>query len=361
MKSLACFCIIVFSVVTQCLALNVSAKSAILYEPSTETVLFEKESHKRRAIASTTKIMTAVVVLENADIDAVVTVPKSCVGVEGTSMYLKEGEKLTVSELLYGMLLQSGNDAAETLAYFLGNGDKTRFVRMMNEEAKKIGMHDTHFKNPSGLPDEEHYSTVYDMAKLTAYALKMDEFSKIVSTKSKSVAGRNLVNHNKLLRTYEGATGVKTGYTKTAGRCLVGSAEKDGMSLVAVTLSAPDDWNDQKSLFDFGFENFSLYNEKVSDGNIAEVFVAGGEESSVSVEFAGDVEFLFRKGDRIEKEVYLPRFIYAPVSRGDVVGRVEYLKNGEIVETVSLVSSDTVKVYEELSFFEKLFRIFIRH
>ncbi len=361
MKSLACFLIAVFTVVTPCLAVNVSAKSAILYEPSTKTVLFEKESRERRAIASTTKIMTAVVVLENADIEDVVTVPASCVGIEGTSMYLKEGEKLTVSELLFGLLLQSGNDAAEALANFVGNGDTSRFVEMMNEEAKKIGMHDTNFKNPSGLPDEEHYSTAYDMAKLTAFALGMDAFSEIVSTNSKTVAGRTFVNHNKLLRTYDGATGVKTGYTKVAGRCLVGSAEKDGMSLVTVTLSAPDDWNDHRNLFDFGFENFSIYNEKVSDGNVSEVFVAGGEDETVSVELAGDIEFLSRKGDKIERVVYLPRFIYAPISRGDVVGKVEYLKNGELIETASLVSSDTVKEHKEPSFFEKILKIFIRH
>ena len=361
MKSLACFFIVVLMAVVPCFAINISAHSAILYEPSTKTVLFEKESRERRAIASTTKIMTALVVLENADIDDIVTVPSSCVGIEGTSMYLKEGEKLTVSDLLYGMLLQSGNDAAETLAYFVGNGEIPRFVEMMNETAKRLGLLDTNFKNPSGLPDEEHYSTAYDMAKLTAFALENDVFSEIVSTKSKTVAGRTLLNHNKLLQTYNSATGVKTGYTKVAGRCLVGSAQKDGMRLVAITLSAPDDWNDHKELFDFGFENFSLYKENVSDGYAGEVSVAGGESETVSVELAGDVEFLSRKGDKIDKVVYLPRFIYAPVSRGDVIGKIEYLKNGELIEIASLVSSDTVKEDKKPSFFEALFKIFIRN
>ena len=164
-------------------AIDVSARSAILYEPATDSILFEKNIHEKRAIASTTKIMTAVVVLENVSSSEVVTVPSSCVGTEGTSMYLKEGEKLTISELLYGMLLQSGNDAANTLAYYVGKGDISRFVEMMNESAEKIGLDNTNFKNPSGLPDDEHYSTAYDMAKLAKYALEIDEFSQIAATK----------------------------------------------------------------------------------------------------------------------------------------------------------------------------------
>ncbi len=360
MKTLACTLIILMTVIMPCRAMDISAKSAILYEPLTGTVLFEKDSRERRAIASTTKIMTAVVVLENASLDDIVTVPASCVGTPGTSMYLKDGEKLTVKDLLYGLLLQSGNDAAQTLAHFVGKGDISRFVSMMNEKAEEIGLCDTNFKNPSGLPDDEHYSTAYDMARLAGYALEDDKFSEIVATKSKNVAGRSLSNHNKLLRRYEGVTGVKTGYTTKAGRCLVSSAERDGLSLVAVTLAAPDDWNDHKRLLDFGFESFSFFKEKVSDGEISELTVVGGEETEVSVELAGDVEFLSRKGDKIEKVVYLPRFIYAPIFRGDIVGKIEYMKNGELFETAMLVSSDTVEEKAEPSFFEKFLSLFMR-
>ncbi len=355
MKRLFSAFLILLTVIVPCYAVEVSARSAILYEPSTKSILFEKNIHEKRAIASTTKIMTAVVTLENADVSDIVTVPASCAGIEGTSMYLKEGEKLTVSELLYGMLLQSGNDAANTLAYHIGDGDISRFVEMMNKTAEKIGLSNTHFKNPSGLPDDEHYSTAFDMACLAEYALGVDGFSEIVSTNQKSVAGRTLVNHNKLLRIYDGANGFKTGYTKAAGRCLVSGALRNGMQLIAVTLSAPDDWNDHKKLFDFGFENFSVYKENASSGEITELSVVGGETESVSVELARDISILSGKTDTTERVIYLPRFVYAPVSRGDVVGKIEYYQNGKLVETASLVSSDTANEYKKMSLIRKLF------
>ncbi len=351
-------CVLTFSL--PCAALEVSARSAILYEPATDSVLFEKNIHERRAIASTTKIMTAVVVLENADVSELVTVPESCAGIEGTSMYLKAGEKLSVSDLLYGMLLQSGNDAANTLAYHVGDGDISRFVEMMNETAERIGLSNTNFKNPSGLPDDEHYSTAFDMALLAEYALEVEGFSEIVSTKQKNVAGRVLVNHNKLLRGYNGANGFKTGYTKVAGRCLVSGALRDNMQLIAITLSAPDDWNDHKKLFDFGFSNFLLYKDSPSCGETSEVSVVGGDDKVISVSSAGEVSLLHNESDEIERVVYLPRFIYAPISRGDVVGKVEYYKNGECIEVSSLISCDTVAEYRKPSIFKRIFQYILQ-
>ena len=347
-------CVLTF--LLPCDALEVSARSAILYEPATDSVLFEKNIHERRAIASTTKIMTAVVTLENADVSEIVTVPASCAGIEGTSMYLREGEKISVSDLLYGVLLQSGNDAANTLAYHIGDGDISRFVEMMNETAQRLGLSNTNFKNPSGLPDDEHYSTAFDMAKLAKYALEVDGFSEIVSTKQKNVAGRTLVNHNKLLQGYNGANGFKTGYTKVAGRCLVSGAIRGDMQLIAVTLSAPDDWNDHKKLFDFGFSNFSVLNDSVSYGETSEVSVVGGDVKFVSVRPAGETSLLHKKSDKIDRVVYLPRFMYAPVSRGDVVGKVEYYKNGECIEVSSLISCDTVDEYRKPSLLKRIFK-----
>ena len=353
MKKIIALFLCVISVSVPCRAINVSAHSAILYEPETDSVLFEKNIHERRAMASTTKIMTAVVVLENADVSDIVTVPESCAGTEGTSMYLKEGEKLTVSDLLYGMLLQSGNDAANTLAYYVGDGDISCFVDMMNDTAKKIGLKNTHFKNPSGLPDDEHYSTAFDMAKLAEYALGIDGFSEIVSTNRKTVAGRTLTNHNKLLRTYEGANGFKTGYTKAAGRCLVSGALRDNMQLIAITLSAPDDWNDHKEMFDFGFSNFALYKEEKAE---FEVPVAGGEKSFVAACAEEETSLLHKTSEEIERVVFLPRFLYAPVLRGDIVGRVEYHKNGECIKTVMLVSDDTVNEYKKPSLLKRIIK-----
>lgn len=364
MLKLICSIIISVSVLlTTCLAVEVSARSAILYEPETGTVLYSKDSETKREIASTTKIMTAVVVLENAELSDIVSVHKSCVGIEGTSMYLQENEKLSVSDLLYGLLLRSGNDAAVTLAYHVGNGDVSRFVDMMNETAERIGMKNTTFMNPNGLPADGHVSTAYDMAVLTAYAMNIPEFAEVVSTKEKTVAGRLLTNHNKLLRMYDGANGVKTGYTKAAGRCLVSSAERNGMSLIAVTLSAPDDWDDHANLLDFGFNNFSVYKSPKAGEAIAEVAVVGGENTNrISAVLAGEISLIETRGtDRgIKQEVYLPRFLYAPITRGDIIGEIKYVKDGEVIATASLVSCDSVGVYKKDGFFDRLFSFFRR-
>ena len=338
----------------RCFAFDISARNAILYEPETQTILYEKNISEKREIASTTKIMTAVVVLENTDINDVVCVPESCVGIEGTSMYLKEDEKLTVSELLYGMLLQSGNDAATTLAHYVGNGNITNFVQLMNSTAKRIGLQNTNFKNPSGLPDKEHYSTAYDMAKLAAYAMEIPEFRKIVSTKAKNVAGRSLSNHNKLLRIYSGANGLKTGFTKAAGRCLVSGAMRDGMQLVAVTLNAPDDWNDHKELFDFGFSNFEIFRESKKTNEDTEVAVVGGEFPNVSVNIDEEFTVLKEKNKAIERIIYAPRFLYAPIKRGEAIGRVEYLLDGEVLKSTPLISSDDVSELRKPTFFERI-------
>ncbi len=347
--------LVIFSLICSCFAIELSAHSAILYEPKTETVLFEKNADEARAIASTTKIMTAVVVLENVLLSDVVTVPQSCVGVEGTSMYLKKGEKLTVEDLLYGMLLQSGNDAAETLAYYAGGGSREKFVQMMNRTADKIGMKNTSFKNPSGLPDDEHYSTAEDMARLAAYAIKIDSFADIVSTYEKKVSGRYLKNHNKLLKLYDGANGFKTGFTKAAGRCLVSGAEREDMQLIAVTLSAPDDWNDHRKLLDFGFENFDLYSNSQKSFNVD---VVGGERMTVCVKSINDAIFLTKKGSDVSEIIYLPKFIYAPINYGDSVGKIEYYVDGVLKDSIEIKAVENVEEERSKTFFDKLFDFF---
>lgn len=347
-------CVLALSCV--CSAVDVSARSAVLYEPETGTVLYAKDADTARQIASTTKIMTAVVVLENADISEIVTVPKQCTGIEGTSMYLKENEKLSVSDLLYGLMLQSGNDAAITLAHHVGNGKVEKFVEMMNDTARKIGMKNTNFKNPNGLTEEGHCSTAYDMALLSAYAMKIPKFAEIVSTKSKSVAGRALSNHNKLLRMYDGAEGIKTGFTKAAGRCLVSSATRGNMRLIAVTLNAPDDWDDHIGLFDFGFASYSLAEKSGRGTEVACISVVGGEEDTLSAITAGDVCVLLRReeAERLEKHIKLPRFIYAPVERGQVIGEIDYVLDGKVIDTASVVSNSEIGVKEKEGFFNKI-------
>lgn len=336
----------------QCSALDLSAKSAILYEPETKTILFEKNAYEKRAIASTTKIMTAVVVLENAKPDEIVEVSKNNVGIEGTSIYLEDGERLSVLELLYGMLLQSGNDAATALAEYVGLKAKNEFVCLMNEKAEELGMKNTSFENPSGLPAEGHFSTAYDMALLTSYAMRNLSFAEIVRTKSYSSDKRTFINHNKLLRLYEGATGVKTGYTKAAGRCLVSSAERDGMTLIAVTLSAPDDWEDHRKLFDFGFSNYSI---NKFDEDSLHVLVAGGESDFIKIKTVRNVSVLANKENSFSTEIFLPRFVYAPIKEGDIVGEIRYIIDGEIVERDFVVSVDDVAYKVRNNMFKRLF------
>ncbi len=351
--SLVIICFLLLCV--ECVAIDVSADSAILFEPETKTVLFQKNADKQRGIASTTKIMTAVVVLEHCKLDEIVSVPRECVGIEGTSMYLKEGEKLAVSDLLSGLLLSSGNDAAATLAHYVGKGDIKAFVSEMNATAKKLGMENSHFVNPHGLTEEMHYSTARDMALLAAYAMGIPEFKSIVSSRSMKVGSRYLANHNKLLRLYDGADGLKTGYTKAAGRCLVSSVKRDGMRLIAVTLSAPDDWNDHIRMFDYGFGNYGIYKGKAADLGVERLSVVGGEKGSVKIGITDEVTFLKElkeSAETVKTEIYLPRFVYAPISEGDVVGRVEYKIGDKTIESANLVCYNSVN-YKK-NFWQKL-------
>ena len=231
---------------------QVSAKSAALLDGTTGTCLYEKNGDQRALIASTTKIMTGLLVCEAGEPERSVTVPDAAVWVEGSSMYLKSGETLTRRELLYGMMLHSGNDAALTLAISV-SGSEAAFVRQMNLRARALGLTQTHFANPHGLDSGENYSTALDLAQLARAALQNEAFRTVVSTKTVSCAGRTLTNHNKLLWRYDGCIGVKTGYTRHAGRILVSAAERDGRQFIAVTISDPDDWRDHAALLDYGF------------------------------------------------------------------------------------------------------------
>ena len=231
-------------------AVQLSAAAAILMDADSGEVLYEKDAARRMRIASTTKIMTALVVLEHARLTDTITVTGDHM-VEGSSMYLKPGETVTVEELLYGLMLCSGNDAALALADCCGG--LAAFVAAMNDKAAALGMTDTSFANPNGLDDENHYSTARDMAVLAAYAAQDPTFRRICSTRTATVGGRTMTNHNKLLSQVEGCIGMKTGYTRAAGRTLVSCAEREGRRLVAVTLCDGNDWADHKALYEMGF------------------------------------------------------------------------------------------------------------
>ncbi len=326
-------------------SLNISASSAVVMVVDTGEVLYEYNAHTKRSMASTTKIMTSLLALENADLEKEVIVCEDEVAVEGTSMGLKADDKVTFRALVYGMLLQSGNDAANVTAIKL-SGSTEKFVKLMNKRASEIGMINTNFVTPSGLDATEHYSTAYDMALLACHAIKNPEFRSISSQKQAAVFYGNppyrriLTNHNKLLSFYDGCIGVKTGFTKKSGRCLVSAAEKDSVRIVAVTLNAPDDWNDHKKLLDYGFEKTKKL--KLTEKNTYTAPVVGGTEKSVKLTFQEDTYVgVANDNQGIVSEYLIDSFIYAPVKKGDICGKaVFYSGQKKIAESILVAVSD---------------------
>lgn len=347
---------------------TVSAKSAVLIEAETGRIITGKREHVRMPMASTTKIMTALVAIEKVPLDRVVSVSAKAVGVEGSSVYLFAGEELTMEALLYAMLLESANDAAAAIAIEIG-GSIDAFADMMNEKAKELGLSDTHFKNPHGLGDEDHYTTAYDLAVIAAEALKNETFRRIVSTYKKTIpmqstgGVRLLINHNKMLRLYDGAIGVKTGFTKQSGRCLVSAAERDGVTLVAVTLSAPDDWNDHTRLLDYGFSVYERINLTNAGSFRADVPVVGGTLTNVAVTNRDSLSVSLPKNhESITTRVELPRFLFGRIEENQTVGRLVYLTDldgdgeEEEIGSCDLIATKTSKNAEYPSFFVRLFR-----
>jgi len=306
---------------------DISAKTAIVYEPETQTVLFEKDADAQRLIASTTKIMTALIVLENCKLDDVVDITWEQAIVEGSSAYLKPGESYTVEQLLYGMMLVSGNDAATALAEHTA-GSMEAFAALMNAKCVELGLSNTNFANSHGLDAPDHYSTAYDLAVIAAAAMENEKFCEIFSSRSYDVNDMTYVNHNKLLYLYEWCTGGKTGYTKAAGRSLVSCAERDGMRLICVTITAPDDWNDHQRLYDWVYENYA-YVPALTE-KIERLAVISGTSEFVRLTSSED-GFLVKASSEIRREVRLPQFVFAPVRLGESAGSVSVYADGELV------------------------------
>lgn len=327
---------------------EISASSAIVTVFGSGEILYEKNPRQKRSMASTTKIMTAILALESGMLDREITATKEMVTVEGTSIGLLAGDKISLRELVWGMLLQSGNDAANAVAVTVG-GSVDGFVGMMNDKAKALGMVDTHFVTPSGLDADGHYTTAYDMALLTSYCLKNEEFVKICSSRQATLSygnppyKRTLTNHNKLLQLYDGAIGVKTGFTKKSGRCLVSAARRDGLTIICVTLNSPNDWDDHSYLLDCGFANVKktelIYTEN------PRVHIISGEGDSLSLSASGKAFAFSLKGNpKISVRVYSEKFAYAPVKKGDVLGEVcFYYENGEKAASLPLTADSDIK------------------
>ncbi len=321
---------------------SVSAVSAVLINADTGGTIFEKNADEKRAVASTTKIMTALLTLESGQLDRRFTVDSMAIRVEGTSMGLREGDIVTRRALCYGMLLPSGNDASNAAAVNI-SGSLSAFAEKMNEKAAQLGMNDSHFVTPSGLDAPEHYSTARDMAKLTRAALKNEDFRAICGLISATLEfgnppySRTLYNSNKLLKQYEGCIGVKTGFTDNARRCLVSAAERDGVTLIAVTLNAPDDWSDHKKLFDYGF---SMVNSQEISPESVSVDIVGGtvREVTAAPESSAVVGLTASEAGEIRTEYRVPAFVYAEVSAGDCMGYVEIYYKEELLRSIPLLA-----------------------
>ena len=340
-------------------AIAVSARSAVLYEPETESVIFSKNADTRLPMASTTKIMTALIAVESCEPYEKIEIPDEAVGTEGSSAYLKHGEVLTMEELLYALLLQSANDAAVAIAVHVG-GSIEGFADIMNEKAAALSLSDTHFTNPHGLDDKEHYTTATELAKIAAAALKNPIIKKITATYKKTFTDgdrtRTYVNHNKLLRLYDGAVGVKTGFTKRSGRCLVGAAERDGLTLISVTLDAPNDWNDHEAMLDFGYSKIERVTFALPEEHEYEISVLGTEGKTLKVTNKEGASIILPKKEREVREyVKLSRFTEAPVKAGDILGEVIYTVDGEPMARVPLTATETIDIPKEDGLIKRLF------
>ncbi len=339
--------------------LSLSAKSAVLYEPENFEFLYSKNADLKLPMASTTKIMTALVALEHSSCDDVVKIADEAIGVEGSSLYLKKGEVMSMRDLLYGLMLRSANDAALAIAYEVSGGI-SEFAVLMNQKAADLGLTNTHFTNPHGLDSDEHFTTAKDLAIIAAEALKNETFKKIVSTKKTTITNysgetRLVVNHNKLLTLYDGAIGIKTGFTKKSGRCLVGASEKDGITFITVTINAPNDWNDHKKLFDYGY---SLLESK----QLANPFefrytipLLNSDKSNITVSNDKAFSVVTKRSEKSpDYEIILPKYVAAPILQDDVIGKIIFTQDGKYIGEIELVAETSADKIKEKKFFSLL-------
>lgn len=323
----------------------VFAGSAVLVEAQSGRVLYEQHAHTRMPMASTTKIMTALVVLEYCDLQATVSIDARAVGTEGSSVYLCPEERLTVEQLLYALMLSSANDAAAALAFEVA-GSIEGFAALMNQKAQELGLVNTHFANPHGLDAKGHYTTAYDLACMTAYALENEDFLRIVSTQKKVIplreqeGARVLRNHNKLLASYEGCIGVKTGFTKKSGRCLVSAAERDGVRLICVTLDCPDDWRTHTTLLDDGFAALERVDLTLANAHVTSLPVVGGTQTQLYLQTNAAVSVILpREHGEIECRIEGAHFVYAPIEQGTHVADAVWTLDGEEIARAPLFAT----------------------
>lgn len=351
--------LIIFFLIIPMTVNAVSAESAILIDSGSGRILYEQNAYEKLPMASTTKIMTGLLACESEKLNENVKVSAFASGTEGSSLWLKIGEKQTLENLTYGLMLKSGNDAAVAIAEYLA-GNTDAFALLMNERARELGAVNTNFENPHGLDSSKHYTTAYDLAVIAKAAMKNESFRKIVSTKTYSIPmqGENwdrvLKNHNKLLWNYEGCIGVKTGFTKKSGRCLVSCALRDGQELICVTLNAPNDWSDHKTLLDYGFENFKA--EAVTEKGKAVCKYTYDKKNGRKVDLLYGEDFVISKSenDKITTKTEI-KGVSLPSKEGTVAGYVHIFCNGKEIKQIPIVTAENIK---ELTIFEKIKNFF---
>ncbi|MDL2217256.1 D-alanyl-D-alanine carboxypeptidase [Christensenellaceae bacterium OttesenSCG-928-M15] len=327
---------------------QVNAQGAALLDLRSGRILFAQNAHEKLPMASTTKVMTALLAIENLPLDKVITVPKEAYGAEGSSMYLNLGEKMTLNDLLYGLMLTSGNDAAITIAVAVG-GSVEGFANMMNKKAKEIGALNTNFVTPNGLHDDNHYTTAYDLALICRAAMEREEFKAIVSAQyHKTTSGdqeRTLKNKNKLLWQYEGANGIKTGYTKAAGKCLTFSAQRGGNTVIGVVLNSPDMWICAKNMMDYGFDEYRYETIVRAGDSITNIQVKNGIQNRLEIVAKEDILLPLDSEEKAEDFQLIkncPYVLEAPIYAGRQVGSLDISLNGNILSSTPLIAQDTV-------------------
>ncbi|SDC01254.1 MULTISPECIES: D-alanyl-D-alanine carboxypeptidase family protein [unclassified Candidatus Frackibacter] len=326
---------------------SVTARAAILIDAETGEILYAKNPHVKRSPASTTKIMTAILAIENGNLDDKVKVSRRAAYEGGSSIWLAEGEVLTLEELLYGLLLNSGNDAAVAIAEHIG-GSVEEFAQMMNRKAREIGALDTSFQNPNGLPQKGHLTTAYDLAMIARYALQNKTFAKIVDTTRKTISwgsheyGRSLLNTNRLLRRFDEVDGVKTGYTDAAGRCLVSSMTREGRQVISVVLKSGQMWHDSIKLLNYGFDNFNRIQLAAKDEVIYSARLEALENQRLEMVASQEFATVASEGKEIKvrKEIIIKDNLKLPIAKKEQIGKVTFYVDDELKGTIPLLAKE---------------------
>ncbi len=360
MKRWMLFCVLFFLPISaHAEPIEISAKSAIVLEYGTGQVLYAKDADRRLPMASTTKIMTALLALEQGELTDRVQISTKAAHTEGSSMYLKPGQSLSLETLLYGLMLSSGNDAAVAIAEHI-SGSEAAFAEAMTKRAHELGCINTQFKNANGLPNTEHFTTAIELARIAGKAMEHPKFREIVGTKTAVREGHSFSNHNKMLSLYEGATGIKTGYTKASGRTLVSAAKRNGIELICVTLQAPDDWSDHTKMLDLGFSKISLV-PVAEKGEVCKTEpILNGIKNEAKLAFEDGFSLPVVQDKTVETRISIDAPLHAPLQAGEIVGKAEVFLDDVKMGEIPVCASEEISAMPSPKFFTVLLKIFRR-